>query len=80
MSRTTCLLIALATTAACTARLPEPQPVDDAAEALGGRDRILAIKTLTIEGEGTNGKAGHDPGRDLRRSRSRAPAPGRPFR
>jgi glyoxylase-like metal-dependent hydrolase (beta-lactamase superfamily II) len=31
------------------------QVVEDAAKALGGRDRILAIKTLTIKGEGTSG-------------------------
>jgi glyoxylase-like metal-dependent hydrolase (beta-lactamase superfamily II) len=53
------LLLALAT-AACTARSPEQQIVADAAEALGGRERILAIKTLTIEGEGTNGNLGQD--------------------
>ena len=28
--------------------------------ALGGRDRILAVKTLVIEGEGTNGNLGQD--------------------
>jgi glyoxylase-like metal-dependent hydrolase (beta-lactamase superfamily II) len=38
----------------------EQQIVQDAAAALGGRDRILALKTLTIEGEGTNGNLGQD--------------------
>jgi glyoxylase-like metal-dependent hydrolase (beta-lactamase superfamily II) len=38
----------------------EQQIVDDAASALGGRDRILALKTLTIEGEGMNGNLGQD--------------------
>ena len=60
MSRTTCLLMIMAMAAACTTRTPEQQIVEDAAEALGGRDRILAIRTLTIEGEGTNGNLGQD--------------------
>ena len=60
MSRATCLLTALTIAAGCTTRSPEQQIVEDAAEALGGRDRILAIRTLTIEGEGTNGNLGQD--------------------
>ena len=60
MSRATCLLTALTIAAGCTTRSPDQQIVDDAAEALGGRDRILAIRTLTIEGEGTNGNLGQD--------------------
>src|SRR5213078_1010887 len=39
---------------------PERQIVDDAAAALGGRDRILAVKTLVIEGDGMNGNLGQD--------------------
>ena len=56
------LLLALATTmaAACTKATPEQQVVNDAAAALGGRDRILAVKTLVIEGEGSNGNLGQD--------------------
>jgi glyoxylase-like metal-dependent hydrolase (beta-lactamase superfamily II) len=50
----------LAMGAGCTTRSPEQQIVEDAAEALGGRNRILAIRTLTIEGEGTNGNLGQD--------------------
>jgi glyoxylase-like metal-dependent hydrolase (beta-lactamase superfamily II) len=46
--------------AACTSRSPEQQIVDDAAEALGGRERILAAKTLVLEGEGLNGNLGQD--------------------
>ena len=38
----------------CASPTPEQQIVNDAASALGGRDRILAVKTLVIEGEGTN--------------------------
>jgi glyoxylase-like metal-dependent hydrolase (beta-lactamase superfamily II) len=58
--RATSLLTALAISAACATNSPERQIVEDAAEALGGRDRILAIRTLTIEGEGTNGNLGQD--------------------
>jgi glyoxylase-like metal-dependent hydrolase (beta-lactamase superfamily II) len=55
------LLLALATaTAACTRATPEQHIINDAASALGGRDRILAVKTLVIEGEGSNGNLGQD--------------------
>ena len=33
----------------------QQQDVNDAAAALGGRDRLLAVKTLVLEGGGTNG-------------------------
>jgi glyoxylase-like metal-dependent hydrolase (beta-lactamase superfamily II) len=52
------LFAALAT--ACTQASPEQRIVNDAADALGGRDRILAVKTIVIEGEGTNGNLGQD--------------------
>jgi len=45
---------------ACTTATPEQQIVNDAAAALGGRDRILAVKTLVIEGDGKNGNLGQD--------------------
>lgn len=55
------LLLAVAVGAtACASKSPEQQLIADAASALGGRDRILAIKTITIEGEGTNGNLGQD--------------------
>src|SRR5687768_14295045 len=38
----------------------QPQIINDAAAAMGGRDRILAVKTLVIEGEGMNGNLGQD--------------------
>ena len=60
MSRTTCLLMTMVMAAGCTTRSPEQEIVERAAEALGGRARILAIRTLTIEGEGTNGNLGQD--------------------
>ena len=59
MSRFSLTLIA-ALAAACAQQSPEQQIVNDAASALGGRDRLLAVKTLVIEGEGTNGNLGQD--------------------
>lgn len=62
MTRTTSLVVFVAAVAigGCSRGTPEQQTVDDAAAALGGRDRLLAIKTLVIEGEGTNGNLGQD--------------------
>ena len=44
----------------CTRTPPALQAVIDAANALGGRDKILAIKTLTIEGEGAAPNVGQN--------------------
>src|SRR5947208_14273609 len=44
----------------CAQAPPEQQTINDAASALGGRDKILAVKTLVIEGGGTNGNLGQD--------------------
>jgi glyoxylase-like metal-dependent hydrolase (beta-lactamase superfamily II) len=54
------LALVAAVLGACAQRTPEQQILDDVAEALGGRDRILAVKTLVIEGEGSNGNLGQD--------------------
>src|SRR5216110_2567362 len=53
-------LVAAALAAACAQPTPEQQIVNDAAAALGGRDRVLAVKTLVIEGDGMNGNLGQD--------------------
>jgi len=45
---------------ACTRQTPEQQVVRDAAVALGGVDRLLAVRTLVIEGEGTQYNLGQD--------------------
>jgi glyoxylase-like metal-dependent hydrolase (beta-lactamase superfamily II) len=45
---------------ACAQQPPELRAVHDAASALGGRDRLLAIKTLVIDGEGTQYNLGQD--------------------
>lgn len=46
--------------ASCASPTPEQQALDAAAEALGGRDRLLAINTLVLEGEGTLWNLGQD--------------------
>ncbi len=46
--------------AGCARPTPEQQFINDAADALGGRHRIQAVKTLTIEGDGTNYNLGQD--------------------
>lgn len=53
-------LFTAALAGACAQATPEQQLVNDAATALGGRDRVLAVKTLVIEGEGSNGNLGQD--------------------
>ncbi len=53
-------LLAAAILSACAQSTPEQQTLNDAAAALGGRDRILAVKTLIIEGGGSNGNLGQD--------------------
>src|SRR5689334_23770876 len=51
MKKRVLVLCALVLSSACT-RTPEMKLVRSAAEAMGGLDRIQALKTLTIEGEG----------------------------
>ena len=53
-------LFAVATLIGCSRPTPEQQIVNDAAAALGGRDRILAVRTLVIEGDGTQYNLGQD--------------------
>ena len=45
---------------ACAQVPPEMQVVNDAAAALGGKDRIQAVKTLIIEGEGSAPNVGQN--------------------
>jgi len=54
------VFVSLSMAAACAKATPERRVIDDAAAALGGRSRILAVKTLVVEGEGTNGNLGQD--------------------
>lgn len=46
--------------AGCAPPTPEQQFLNDAAAAVGGRDRIDAARTLVIEGEGVNYNLGQD--------------------
>ena len=47
-------------TMACVAKTPEQQFQDDLAAALGGRERVLAVRTLVLEGEGRQFNLGQD--------------------
>jgi hypothetical protein len=47
------LVLAIGLLAACAQTPPERQVIDAAAAALGGKDRLLAVRTLTIDGEGS---------------------------
>jgi glyoxylase-like metal-dependent hydrolase (beta-lactamase superfamily II) len=53
-------IVVLVSAAACSSGPPEQQIVNAAARALGGRDRVMAVRTIVIEGEGTNGNLGQD--------------------
>lgn len=57
----------LATTVGCAQPpTPEQQVVNDAAAALGGRERLLTVRTLAFEGEGTQFNLGQDMRPDAR--------------
>ena len=60
MSHRFVAVIAVALFAACARPTPEQQLVNDAASALGGADRLLAVKTIVIEGGGTQYNLGQD--------------------
>ena len=57
---TLAVLVATAALAGCAQPTPEQEFVNDVTAALGGRSRIEAVKTLTIEGEGVNFNLGQD--------------------
>ncbi len=52
MKKLLCLFSLVCAAASCTQAPPERRLIDEAADALGGRQKVLAVKTLTIEGEG----------------------------
>jgi glyoxylase-like metal-dependent hydrolase (beta-lactamase superfamily II) len=60
MRSAVCLALATAFASACAQPTPEQQIVNDAAAAMGGRDRIAAVRTLVIEGEGQNFNLGQN--------------------
>src|SRR5262245_27961460 len=49
-----------AAAAACTQAPAEQQVINDAATAMAGRDRVLAVTPLTRDGAGANGNLGQD--------------------
>jgi glyoxylase-like metal-dependent hydrolase (beta-lactamase superfamily II) len=53
-------LIVFVALTGCAAPTPEQSIIDDAADALGGKTRLQAVRSLTIEGEGTNFNLGQD--------------------
>ena len=57
--RSVVLLVSLML-AACESQAPEQRAVHDAASALGGVEKVSAVKTLVIEGEGTQYNLGQD--------------------
>ena len=60
MQKRSLVLAAAVLAGGCAAKSTEQRIVEDAAIALGGRSRILAVKTIVLEGEGTNGNLGQD--------------------
>ncbi len=59
-SRVLLVLFATITLGACAQPTPEQQMLEDVSAALGGRGRIEAVTTLSIEGEGVMGNLGQD--------------------
>ena len=57
---TTLALLMFALCSACAAPTEEQRFINEAAAALGGAERLLAVKTLVIEGEGTQYNLGQD--------------------
>jgi glyoxylase-like metal-dependent hydrolase (beta-lactamase superfamily II) len=53
MKHSTWLFVAVMA-AACSRPTPEMQIIEDSARAVGGKERVLAVKTLVVEGQGTN--------------------------
>jgi hypothetical protein len=60
MKRSIWTVAALALLSACAQRPPEQQLIVDAAEALGGRERVEAIRSLRLEGEGESPNIGQN--------------------
>jgi glyoxylase-like metal-dependent hydrolase (beta-lactamase superfamily II) len=60
MIRQVCTAAALAASVACSSATPEQQILADAAQALGGRDRLTSLTTLVLQGEGTHWNVGQD--------------------
>jgi len=53
-------ILAIVCAAGCAQVPPEKQAIDEAAAALGGRDRLQAVKSIVIEGEGSAPNVGQN--------------------
>ena len=62
MYKKTLTIVAALFISACASGPPEIELVNDAVDALGGLDAVMAVETLTIEGEGTSGNFGQNMG------------------
>jgi glyoxylase-like metal-dependent hydrolase (beta-lactamase superfamily II) len=60
MRRLSWFLTLVVVSSGCAAATPEQQMMNDVAAALGGRDRLLAVRTLVAEGQGTQYNLGQD--------------------
>lgn len=60
MTKSLSMLLTLTLISACSQTPPEQQLIADAADALGGRERILALVSLRIEGEGDSPNVGQN--------------------
>ncbi len=60
MNKSTWIVVAAAAVLAGCAQSPERKIAESAAQALGGKDKIEAIKSITIEGDGTNPNLGQN--------------------
>lgn len=60
LRRTWFVILIMIALVSCAKPSPEQSIVDDAAAALGGKARLQAVRTLSMEGEGTNFNLGQD--------------------
>src|SRR5687767_12932536 len=58
MKGLTAVIVGAVLAGACAQAPPERQVIEDAADALGGAERILAVRTIVVEGGGMNGVMG----------------------
>jgi hypothetical protein len=60
MKNNACVFFAVLVFSSCNRTPPELQAIVDAADAMGGRQKIVSVKTLTIEGEGDSPNVGQN--------------------
>ena len=62
MKQTLWLTLAVTFAGACAQTTPEMQVINDAVEALGGREAIASVNTMVMEGTATNANLGQNRG------------------